>query len=94
MNTIIITNGDFALDLPQSQNVTHYGTSIVRILENIDGATVLVGEDKGEGTFSEFHNGDITSAGAPVNHGKGSKLMVRVSGLGANPLLISVKEHS
>ena len=44
MNTTITGNGDHLLNLPQDQDVTHYGTSIIRILENIDTATVLVGE--------------------------------------------------
>lgn len=92
MQTTITEDGTHLLLLPLGRLVTHHSTSIVRILGNDDGATVLVGEDDGSGNISLFFNGDITNEGAAVNHGKGSKLMVNVTGISANPVIISVKE--
>ena len=92
MNTTINADGDHKLELPQGFKVTQHSASVVRILHNLDGATVLLGEDDGTGTISLFANGDITAEGAGVNHGKGAALMVRVAGLAANPLVVSVKE--
>lgn len=91
MKTIITINGDYFLRLPQDLQVTLHSASIVRILDNLDNATVLLGEDDSDGNISLFVNGDITTEGAAVNHGKGSALMVRVTGLGVNPLTISIK---
>lgn len=91
MKTTITINGDHLLRLPEDFQTTQHSSSIVRILDNLDNATVLLGEDDGNGVISLFKDGNITTEGAAVNHGKGSALMVRVTGLGVNPLTISIK---
>lgn len=91
MKTEITVDGDHSLRLPEDFQITQHSSSIARILSNLDSASVLLGEDDGNGIISLFDYGNMTNEGIAVNHGKGSALMVRVTGLGSNPLVVSIK---
>lgn len=95
MLTTIIENGDHYIqvtDSPGDESTVNYSASSkVKIKANIDGATVIVGEDDGTGAKvnDAYADGDITAEGGKFDHGVGERLLVTVTGLGANPLVIN-----
>ena len=92
MQTTIAADGDHYININSRYNNTRTPASVVRIISNIDGATVTVGEDDDSGSISLYDGGDITSAGAKINHGYNVYLMVTVTGITANSVVLSHRE--
>jgi len=81
----ISSDGDYKLYPNSKSNVTNFGLTTVMITSNIDGATLTFGLADKSGNFIAYPDGAITT-GDTIFHGKGITLMVRVSGITANPV--------
>jgi len=83
-----LLNGDFTIP-PLKGNVEHKEKTTVVIVSNVDVATITFGIKDDTGAFQAYADGAITSD-AVINHGAGAKLMVRISGIIANPVKIGL----
>lgn len=63
----------------------------IHILENLDTATITVGELDSDDNFIAYPLGNITE-GNVVNHGINVRLAVEVSGVTSNPVLLGHSE--
>lgn len=82
-NITIESDGDDLLP-PVKNNVFQRRSTTIVVESNIDGATLMVGYT-GKAGFVEL--GPLVQ-GAVFNHGVGANLIVRSSGIGANPVVI------
>lgn len=85
---IIDENGDFAFPGDNNTDVTQTGSSTILILENSASASLLFGCADQDGLFVAYPAGEFND-GAVINHGRGCKLMVRVSGITGDTVTIS-----
>ena len=88
MEFVSYGNGDHKLPVLKG-NVEYKDKTTVIIVSNIDVATITFGIANENGSFLAYADGAITSD-AVVNHGAGSKLMVRISGVSTNPVKIGL----
>lgn len=90
MSQITITeNGDVVLPVTGDSVVTQTESSTIMILENSANATLIFGCADLNGDFVPYPAGQF-SDGKLIRHGKGCKLMVRVSGIGVGSVTIGI----
>ena len=81
------TDGDFFLPPTQTNVIDRRDTTVV-IHSNIDAATITFGSADAADGFKAYADGGLDTGDAVINHGVGAKLMVRLAGIGANPVVI------
>lgn len=91
METSITEDGDHFVLVRKGSAINKSSRSKVIVLENDDGATVVVGENVGGTDVAvnkPYIDGDIATEGGVFAHGVGEKLVVTVTGITSNPVLI------
>jgi len=93
--TVTVLEGDGDYILPTSQqhsNVQRKEFTSVTVEANVDAATILVGYNMGTEdapVFKAYVDGSVTTTSdIYVRHGEGVALMIRVSGITANPVVV------
>lgn len=89
---VIDADGDYFLDTAQNPQVRQSEATTVMILENSASATLVFGLADEDDDFVAFPNGEIEN-GNVIHHGKGARLMVRVSGINTGTATIRLLAH-
>ncbi len=79
-------NGDYVLS-EKGSDVRPTGSTFIGIRANTATAVALFGYGDGSDNFVAFNNGTISTDDI-INHGKGLKLMVRLSGITSGAITI------
>ncbi|MCP3685757.1 MAG: hypothetical protein GY861_24175 [bacterium] len=87
MEKVITANGDYVLDEADGSNARKTGSTSIMIRANTATAVAEFGYGDGDDNFKAFVGGLISTENV-INHGKGAKLMVRISGISTGAITI------
>lgn len=92
MNPLVINdNGDYVLTDNDGTKIRSTSSTVLYVDSNTENAIIEVGYGDNNDVFSAIANGFISNQNI-VNHGRGTKLMVRVSGIISGTVTIIFKE--
>lgn len=83
----IIENGDFILS-SEGSDIRTTGSTTVLIMSNSASATLEFGYGDADNIFVPFPDGVIPDS-ALIKHGRGCKLMVRITGISSGNVVIN-----
>lgn len=87
MNFITLdANGEYDLTITNSNIINNDRTTVV-IVSNPDTATIVFGYKDSSGNFKAYAEGTIDTD-AVINHGRGVKLMVKITDFGTEDIVI------